>query len=393
MRFTDMIPRAFAAAATLFLIAAYGSSPVVRPDGAVWILESMYGNPPIENTRITLEVNADRLRGFDGCNGYGSRSEGGAPIAGGGGAFSISLLERSLQGCPAGIAGQDDAYVKALWRGKRFRVIGDRLQILDTVGDVTLVFVKQKELSGDPIELAGTQWQLLTEGDWEGDAPAATLVFLDDYRAAGVAPCLDYLATYTASEGRIGFSTMLMFGDYSFCAEEFLKLEGGFTNVLSQARDYSVDKDSGSNRLLIRTSRGKMLTFEPLPPAGYSIAHGDWVLKALVKLLVVEPGTRMMQVTEPLPGPEVTMSFSEQEVTGSAGCNSYEARYDVDDPEITFDSLLATDRACANPAGVMEREARFLNLLPSLTKFHIYGDRLFIHAEDGRSYAVCSDPG
>ena len=83
MRFTDMIPRTFAAAATLFLIVAYGSSPVVRPDGAVWILESMYGKPPIENTFLTLEVNADSFSGSAGCNRYGGRSEGGTSIAGG----------------------------------------------------------------------------------------------------------------------------------------------------------------------------------------------------------------------------------------------------------------------------------------------------------------------
>ena len=86
------------------------------------------------------------------------------------------------------------------------------------------------------------------------------------------------------------------------------------------------------------------------------------------------------------------MSFGEGRVSGSAGCNSYEARYGVDDQEITFDSLLATDRACANPAGVMEREARFLKLLPSLTKFHIYGDRLFIYAEDGRAMLFVLTP-
>ena len=65
----------------------------------------------------------------------------------------------------------------------------------------------RKSCRGTPIELAGTQWQLLTEGDWEEDGPAVTLAFLDDYRAAGIAPCLDYLATYEASEGRIGFPT------------------------------------------------------------------------------------------------------------------------------------------------------------------------------------------
>ncbi len=385
-----MIPRTFAAAATLFLIVAYGSSPVVRPGGAVWILESMYGKPPIENTFLTLEVNADSFSGSAGCNRYGGRSEGGTPIAGGGGAFSITLIGSTVMGCPT--ADQENAYMRALGKAKRFRVIGDRLEILGTAGDAILVFVKQETLSGTPIALAGTQWQLLTEGDWEGDAPAATLVFLDDYRAAGAAPCLDYLATYEASEGRIGFSTMLMVGDYSFCADELLKLEGGFTNVLSQARDYSVDKDAGSNRLLIRTSRGKMLTFEPTLPAVHNITDVDWALKAFVKDHVPEPGTRKMLVTEPLPGPEVTMSFGEGRVSGSAGCNSYEARYGVDDQEITFDSLLATDRACANPAGVMEREARFLNILPSLTKFHIYGDRLFIHGKDGRAMLFVLTP-
>ena len=95
--------------------------------------------------------------------------------------------------------------MRALGKAKRFRVIGDRLEILGTAGDAILVFVKQETLSGTPIALAGTQWQLLTEGDWEGDAPAATLVFLDDYRAAGAAPCLDYLATYEASEGLLAF--------------------------------------------------------------------------------------------------------------------------------------------------------------------------------------------
>ena len=95
-----MIPRTFAAAATLFLIVAYGSSPVVRPGGAVWILESMYGKPPIENTFLTLEVNADSFSGSAGCNRYGGRSEGGTPIAGGGGAFSITLIGSTVMGCP-----------------------------------------------------------------------------------------------------------------------------------------------------------------------------------------------------------------------------------------------------------------------------------------------------
>ena len=79
------------------------------------------------------------------------------------------------------------------------------------------------------------------------------------------------------------------------------------------------------------------------------------------------------------------MSFEEDGVFGSAGCNSYSAQYSISDAEITFTSPRVTRRACAAPDGVMQQETRFLNLLPSLTKFHIYGDRLFIFTGEGRA--------
>ena len=410
MRFTDNIARTLAAAAAILLIAACGSpsdtsritsvetsiilpaptplpGPAELSDGTVWVLEFLHGKPPIENTFLTLEVNADSFSGSAGCNRFGGRSEGGTPIAGGGGAFSITLIERNLEGCPtAAIGDQENEYMKALGKAKKFRVIGDRLEILETAGDATLVFIKQEALPGNPIELAGTQWRLLAEGDWEEDAPAVTLVFLDDYRAAGIAACRDYLATYGASEGRIGFPQMSMVrSSYPSCSDEIRRLEGRFTTDLSRARDYSVDKDAASSRLIIRTSRGRTLTFEPLLPAVESIADGNWVLKAFVKVHVTESGWRHMRVTNLRPGSKVTMSFEEDGVFGSAGCNSYSAQYSIGDAEITFTSPRVTRRACAAPDGVMQQETRFLNLLPSLTKFHIYGDRLFIFTGEGRA--------
>ena len=410
MRFTDNIARTLAAAAAIFLIAACGSpsdtsritsvetsiilpaptplpGPAELSDGTVWVLEFLHDKPPIENTFLTLEVNADSFSGSAGCNRFGGRSEGGTPIARAGGAFSITLIERNLEGCPtAAIGDQENEYMKALGKAKKFRVIGDRLEILETAGDATLVFIKQEALPGNPIELAGTQWRLLAEGDWEEDAPAVTLVFLDDYRAAGIAACRDYLATYGASEGRIGFPQMSMVrSSYPSCSDEIRRLEGRFTTDLSRARDYSVDKDAGSSRLMIRTSRGKTLTFEPLLPAVESIADGNWVLKAFVKVHVTESGWRHLRVTNLRPGSKVTMSFEEDGVFGSAGCNSYSAQHSIGDEEITFTSPGVTRRVCATPDGVMQQETRFLNLLPSLTKFHIYGDRLFIFTGEGRA--------
>ena len=408
VRYVDRIPSLLAATVMLFLIAACDTSPVTPrvattaaptisaaptplpgpaelSDGTVWVLEFLHDKPLVENTFITLSVKADRLGGSAGCNLYGGRSEGGAPIARAGGAFSTPPIARTVMGCaPAAIIDQERAYLKALRKAKKFRVFGDRLDILDNAGDATLVFTKQEALPGNPIELAGTQWRLLPEGDWEEDGPAVTLVFLDDYRAAGVAACRDYFATYGASEGRIGFPGMSMVrSSYPSCSDEIRRLEGRFTTDLSRASDYSVYKDAGSSRLMIRTWRGKTLTFEPLVPAVESIAQGNWVLKAFVQVRVTESGTRHLRVTNPLQGPEITMSFREGGVSGSAGCNSYSAQHSIGDEEITFTSPGVTRRACANPEGVMQQETRFLDLLPNLTKFHIYGDRLFIFTGEG----------
>ncbi len=156
MRFTDNIARTLAAAAAMFLIAACGSpsdtsritsvetsiilpaptplpGPAELSDGTVWVLEFLHDKPLVENTFITLSVNADRFGGSAGCNSYGGRSEGGAPIARAGGAFSTPPIERTVMGCtPAAIIDQENAYLKALRKAKKFRVIGDRLEILDT---------------------------------------------------------------------------------------------------------------------------------------------------------------------------------------------------------------------------------------------------------------------
>ena len=416
MRFTDIIARILAAAAAMFLIAACGSpsdtsrfasvetsiilpaptplpGPAELSDGTVWVLEFLHDKPLVENTFITLSVNLDRFGGSAGCNSYGGRSEGGSPIARAGGAFSTPPIARTVMGCtPAAIIDQERAYLKALRKAKKFRVIADRLEILDTAGDATLVFIKQEALPGNPIELAGTQWRLVSEDDPAGDTPMATLAFLDDYRVAGTTACRDYLATYWVSEGRIDFPTLSMIGAYPSCSDELLGLEGGFTGSLTGTQDYSVVEDAGLSRLTIRTSGGRTLTFEPLLPAVESIADGNWVLKAFVKVHVTESGMRLLRVTNPLQGPEITMSFRESGVSGSAGCNSYSAQYSISDAEITFTSPRVTRRACAAPDGIMQQETRFLNLLPSLTKFHIYGDRLFIHAKDGRAMLFVLTP-
>lgn len=97
----------------------------------------------------------------------------------------------------------------------------------------------------------------------------------------------------------------------------------------------------------------------------------DWVLTAYVL-----PGG---SITNPWPDTEITLRFdSGGRLTGSGGCNTYEARYAVEGPYdpfesgirdandgqmIRIDSLAYTEMGCT-PDRLMEQETEFLDLLP-----------------------------
>lgn len=153
-----------------------------------WVLESLDGHPPIEGPFATLlELDRDRFDGFDGCNSYSGRSEDGVPIADADGRFLIQYIGGTDRDCPEpeGITDQADAYISALVQGERFRIVDDRLEILDDGGVTRLVFVKQARLPGHPVDLEGTGWRLLTEGDAMDGVHAPTLAFLDHRLVTG----------------------------------------------------------------------------------------------------------------------------------------------------------------------------------------------------------------
>ena len=354
------------------------------PDGETWVLESLNGGPVVKDTFVTLKLNRDLLGGFDGCNSFGGRTEDGTLIADADGTFSGPKgFEKTLVECRSNdILKQANAYGKALREAEKFRLASDRLEILDSAGETRLVFVKQPDMRGRPVDLGGTAWRLVVADDGEGDS-RATLAFLDEYIAAGTTGCRGYVLGYATSEERLGFPSNSMVGSPQSCSEELRRFEGSFTTDLSQANDYSVHEDAGSVQLTIRTSRGRTLTFEPLPPTVEDIADGSWVLSAFVE--PGQPGTQIWfpRTTRVLPGTEVTASFRDTGVSGSAGCNTYGASLSVEVPSIDMDTPWSETRLCRDPDGIMDQERRYLDLLPHLTRFQVYGDRLALRTDDG----------
>ena len=197
---------------------------------------------------------------------------------------------------------------------------------------------------------------------------------------------LSYVATYQASESALRFPGKGTLGSpqsWQSCAKSEQTLESEFTDFLTWAREYSVDKEGGSSRLRIRSIRGKTLTFEPLPQAVEDTSETDWSLMAFVELRI-NSGMWHHRTTKVVQGTEVTIGFDEHSIGGFMGCNSYGGPSIVEDGTITVDrqSFFSMAKLCEEPDGLMGQEMRYFTLVQQATRYGIYGDNLFMQTGD-----------
>ena len=259
--------------------------------------------------------------------------------------------------------------------------MGDRLEIFDSEGNAGLRFIKQEPLPGLPIDLEGTGWLLPLEGDTEGNVRAPTIVFLNDRMVVGVTPCRSYFATYTMFRGSLRFPRKGMLGPDESCTEESKSLERRYSDFLRWEWEYSVYEDAVSSHLEIRTRIGDTLTFEAFSPTVGDIDEAEWVLMTFGEFL---PPDNYRKKTPVIQGTEVTISFDVDGISGKSGCNSYEGLATIRGGSISMDiqSFVHTDNACQGPDGLMEQEESYLDLLPRLTRYRMYGDYLLMQPDN-----------
>ena len=96
-----------------------------------------------------------------------------------------------------------------------------------------------------------------------------------------------------------------------------------------------------------------------------------------------------------LDGSEITATFDKRkgEVSGSSGCNTYFASYEINGNNLSISNLAWTEMACLSPAGVMEQEQEFLSLLADVESFQVDDVSLTITCSGGRQlyYMRASD--
>jgi heat shock protein HslJ len=82
-----------------------------------------------------------------------------------------------------------------------------------------------------------------------------------------------------------------------------------------------------------------------------------------------------------LPNAPITLTFSAEGISGSAGCNQYFGGFEFDQSAITFSAIGSTMMACEQP--IMDQETAYLGALQSATAYQITDGQLQITYNGG----------
>jgi heat shock protein HslJ len=223
--------------------------------------------------------------------------------------------------------------------------------------------------------LEGINWKL-TSYDFGGTATSvpAGLVVDATFKAgkvAGFSGCNVYNAPATVDGAKLTVgkaATTAM-----ACEPTATDLEASYLGNLSNAATFTATAD----KLTIYNKTGKVvLTYaagaaDPL--------EGEW--------LVTGYNTGTQAVTSPIAGTELTATFTpDGNVSGSAGCNTYNGPYKLDGTSLTVGPLSTTMKACEQ--AIMDQETQFLTALQTPTTVEPSGATVTLRDASGATQVV-----
>ena len=137
---------------------------------------------------------------------------------------------------------------------------------------------------------------------------------------------------------------------------------------------------------------------EPYPELDKQISDDDYRLQVIIGACIPPSSTledtkwflrsygEQNSLKAVIEGTEITATFNSNQgkVSGSAGCNTYFARYEVRGWELEIFELAYTEMACITPEGIMEQEQEFLSLLANAQSFEADDTTLTILCASGQ---------
>lgn len=231
----------------------------------------------------------------------------------------------------------------------------------------------QRATSGQPAEaggLPGTSWTLTSLG---GKSPVSgttiTLNFGAGGRASGDDGCNNYTTTYTSDATTVKIETPAA-STMKACPAPVMAQATAYTTALGQAATYKIERQE----LTLSDRGGKELSV-------FAAQSGEL---AATSWNVISYNNGKQAVVSVINGTTVTANFGKDgNVSGSGGCNDYSATYTTGDRNsIKIGPTMSTQKACAEPQGVMEQEAAYLAALGTAATYKIDGNRMEMRTAD-----------
>jgi len=231
--------------------------------------------------------------------------------------------------------------------------------------------------------LAGTAWDLIAFRADNGSIAAPLpgeeplLIFGDSGTLSGSAGCNLYSASYRINGSSITVEPVDGTKAHPAAEQALVQQESRYRELLAATASYRVEDD----RLVLSGPSGKdLLVFERSDQSGsVPLLSTEWLLTHYT----TGGGST---VASPVPGTNITLIFDgDGTLSGSAGCNAYSAPYRVNETGIGVERIIATKASASEPAGIMEQERTYLDLLRSAAGYRIVGDTLAIIDGNGRA--------
>lgn len=223
-----------------------------------------------------------------------------------------------------------------------------------------------------PLHLGDNPWQATMIAAHDGE-PVAVIegtsvhIAFAEGQSAGEGGCNRFFGPYETSGG----------GDLSFgelgttmmaCLDAVMEQEQVFLAALDSVDSYSIAGDV----LEMRSAGEVILLFAAMPTR---LAGTEWRLTGL--------NNDKQAVVTVVADTEVTATFTEDgTMAGSSGCNTYRATWSSDGNRIELGPAMGTKKMCIGD-GVMEQEARYLEVLGLVTNYRIDGNHLEMFNDEG----------
>ena len=256
---------------------------------------------------------------------------------------------------------------------------------MKVLGLTTLVFVMGTialtACASGSANLEGKLWRMQSYRGADGQMLESlpdlkTTAEFKDGQVSGNSACNSYGGAYEVNGKNISFG--MMRSTMMACPQPVMDQEAGYLAGLEQVATFELTED---NLKMFDADGELVLAYTPIEPA--SLTGTNWLMTSY------NNGRGGMQ--SPVIGSEITANFSEDgRLSGSAGCNTYNASYEATEGTISIGMTASTEMACMDPEGVMDQEVLYLAALQNAAVYTIQDDRLEIRDESGAGVAYYS---